>query len=664
LAVVGGVRRRRQLRAGAPIDRRRTYLTLRSRVMGVALAAVAAGVCAGTASAATITVANTSDSGPGSLRQAISDAIGGDTIVVPGGTYNLATVLTVEKALTITGAGARSTILDGEGTSRVFSLQSPAAEVTIVGMTIRNGKATNGGGVASQVPLTMTDDAILGNVASGGNGGGLYTGAPFTLERDLFAGNTADGDGGAIEFTPASPFVGTISDSTLTQNTAGGAGGGINDFNSSTEIVHLEGDSLVANSAARGGNFRAWTGTTIDMHNTLIAQGSAAIGPNCAYGGGAIVTSLGYNAQDLNDPNCFLTLPTDQNTINPRLGLLQDNGGQTDTLLPAATSPLVGAGDPSSCSPTDQRGVPRPQAGRCDIGAVERTTPVPGTPVLSGITRSGAAVTATADPGFFGGSYSFRYGTTLGYGSATAPVTLLGATGLQTASASLGGLTAGTTYHVQLVVTAPDGTATSPDVTFTTAGTAPVLAPVLTDVRLSHKRFRVGPHMTAIAASIYEPAPTDGGTSTPPTSTKPKPTKPKHKKPKHKTPKHKKHGRKKRAPAGTAFQFTLSDLASVRIEITGKVKGLRHGHRCVVSRATPRHGKRKPSHQTKPAKACVASVTRALTRAKVPRGEITIPFSGRIGAKAMRPGTYTARVSASNGGGTAAPVKLTFTIVK
>jgi hypothetical protein len=612
--------------------------------MGVALAAVAAGFCTASASAATITVTTTNDSGSGSLRQAISDAIGGDTIVVPSGTYDLATVLIVDKALTITGAGARTTVLDGGGTSRVFSLQAPAAQVTIVGVTIRNGKATNGGGIASQVPLMLNDDAILGNIASdgsgGGNGGGLYTAAPFTVERDLFAGNTADGDGGAIEFTPGSPFVGAIADSTLTQNTAGGAGGALNDFNSSTETVNLEGDSFVANSAARGGNFRAWTGTTITMHNTLLAQGSAAVGPNCAYGGGAILTSLGYNAQDLNDPNCFLTMSTDQNTVNPRLGLLQNNGGGTDTLLPAAGSPLVGAGDPTGCSPSDQRGVPRPQGERCDIGAVERTTLVPGTPVVTDITRSGAVATATADPGFLGGSYSFRYGTTAGYGLMTSSVPLLGATGLQTASTSLAGLAPGTTYHVQLVITAPDGTAASPDATFTTAGTAPVLPPILSDVRLSRTRFRVGPHMTAIAASSYEPVP-----GQPTTTRKPK--------------------RKKRAPAGSEFQFTLSDLASVRIEITGKVKGLRRGRRCVVPRATTRHGNRKRSHHTKPAKACVTSVSmRPLTRAKVPRGDITIPFSGRIGAKALRPGTYSARLTASNAGGTTAPVKLTFTVVK
>jgi hypothetical protein len=41
------------------------------------------------ASAGTITVINQNDDGPGSLRQAISDAGPGDTVAVPAGTYTL-----------------------------------------------------------------------------------------------------------------------------------------------------------------------------------------------------------------------------------------------------------------------------------------------------------------------------------------------------------------------------------------------------------------------------------------------------------------------------------------------------------------------------------------------------------------------------------------------
>lgn len=586
-----------------------------------AVVAVASGLAAQPARAGTIVVGNTNDSGPRSLRQAISDAVGGDTITIPAGTYSLASPLVVDKALTLVGAGARATVLDGGGSTRIFSLQPPAAAVTIVGVTMRNGRAPSGGAINTQVPMTLTDDAIVGSQAGNGDGGGIYTSAAFTLERVLIAGNTApNGDGGGIEFAPTSPFVGTIYDSTLTQNSAGGSGGGLNDFNSSTEIVHLEGDSLVANSAARGGNFRAWTGTSIDYHNTLIAQGSGPVGPgqgpNCAYGGGAAVKSDGYNAQDLNDSACQMTKPTDQKAVNPQIGLLQNNGGPTDTLLPAAGSPLVGRGDPIVCSADDQRGVPRPLGGRCDIGAVERTSPAAGAPTPTAITHSGASLAATADPDFLGGAYSFRYGTTLAYGASTPTLPLLRGTGSEPVMGTLGGLAPGTLYHVQLVVSTPDGWALSPDVTFVTGGSPRIPAPAISAAHMSRRRFRVAAAATAISA----------------------------------------RARRKRAPRGTEFRFALSEPATIRIAITGKVSGLRRGRRCVAPSGALRR-----AHAMR----CVMTARpRPLTRTKVPIGTIAIPFSGRIGSRALSPGAYRATLTARGAGGSSKPVTLAFTIVR
>jgi hypothetical protein len=57
---------------------------------------------------------------------------------------------------------------------------------------------------------------------------------------------------------------------------------------------------------------------------------------------------------------------------DPLLGPLADNGGSnyTHALLPG--SPAIDAGSPDCPPPdADQRGVPRPQALACDIGAFE-----------------------------------------------------------------------------------------------------------------------------------------------------------------------------------------------------------------------------------------------------------------------------------------------------
>ena len=105
----------------------------------IATAAALLLVPIGTAEA-TITVANNNDSGSGSLRQAISDAAPGETIVVPANTYTLSSdELTIEKSLTIAGHGAADTTISSGGPFRVFDVSGPGNSVTISGVTIRNG---------------------------------------------------------------------------------------------------------------------------------------------------------------------------------------------------------------------------------------------------------------------------------------------------------------------------------------------------------------------------------------------------------------------------------------------------------------------------------------------------------------------------------------------
>ena len=93
----------------------------------------------------------------GQLRFEITAAASGDTIVIPPGTITLTGAsgenanasgdLDITKNLTIQGAGAGITILDGGGIDRVIEIV--AATATVSGMTIRNGYA---GGGASPRP--------------------------------------------------------------------------------------------------------------------------------------------------------------------------------------------------------------------------------------------------------------------------------------------------------------------------------------------------------------------------------------------------------------------------------------------------------------------------------------------------------------------------------
>ena len=119
----------------------------------------------GRASAATITVTTTADSGAGSLRDAIGIAAAGDDIIVPAGTYGLTSgPLQITAGVSITGAGAATTIIDGGGIDGVFHISIPdvpTESVEISGLTITNGAATQGGGIYIRFGTVMVTDSII-----------------------------------------------------------------------------------------------------------------------------------------------------------------------------------------------------------------------------------------------------------------------------------------------------------------------------------------------------------------------------------------------------------------------------------------------------------------------------------------------------------------------
>ena len=105
--------------------------------------------------------------------------------------------------------------------------------------------------------------------------------------------------------------------------------------------------TIAGNVADSAPAFRPTAPTTLT--NTLIADSC----DGAPYGGAhnrSTSTTCGFGA-----------------AVNPLLGALANNGGQTDTRALAAGSPAINAG--ATCPSTDQRGVARD--GACDIGAYE-----------------------------------------------------------------------------------------------------------------------------------------------------------------------------------------------------------------------------------------------------------------------------------------------------
>jgi hypothetical protein len=345
------------------------------------------------------------------VGHAISLAASGDSIRVAAATYT--ENLTISISLKILGSAASTTIIDGGGVGTVVTVSSAAANVSLSRVTIRNGRALSGGGIRNLGTLTLNNSIIANNraligggITNGGGtaiisnstvqfnhasvpcssvcltlarGGGILNGASGVLRisKSTISQNTA-----YTPIPPTGPFgsygggidnAGTaiISNSTISANSARvgayylGAGGGFN--NGGTVIIN---NGTLGNNT--GGGVRNSTGSAT-IQNSIIAYNSRG---NCF----GTMTSNGYNLSS--DDTCNFTSTGDLNNTDPMLGLLQYNGGPTQTMALPSGSPAVDTGNPNGCTDglghllkTDQRGKPRPDTedtGGCDMGAYER----------------------------------------------------------------------------------------------------------------------------------------------------------------------------------------------------------------------------------------------------------------------------------------------------
>jgi hypothetical protein len=209
----------------------------------------------------TLTVLNTNDKGPGSLRDTITKAKSGDTIVfaasLDGQTITLTSdQLTINKSLDIEGPGASLLAISGNDTSRVFDIPE-GLTVTIAGLTITHGRAL-GGGASPQ--------------GAGGGGGILNVGSTLTLANDVLSsnvslGNDYEAQGGGISNLNGATV--NVSDSTFLDNRADGR---------SKHAVFAEGGALFSSYGVTGGANRATVSRCTFIGNQAIASNLG--GPN------------------------------------------------------------------------------------------------------------------------------------------------------------------------------------------------------------------------------------------------------------------------------------------------------------------------------------------------------------------------------------------------
>jgi len=368
----------------------------------------------------TITVTNTNDSGPGSLREASVNAASGDTIrfssslltaavdsislsteidfgtkvVVIKGLYTATDTLFISGAnnsrifhfgatgdvyldslVLINGNGAGS-FLNGNGGAILFSDLSDT--VYVKNSVIHNNSAfSSGGGIFcyGASPRISIENVTLSNNSAVGNGGGIYI-APYQVSENhlivhnsTISGNTANT--GAGIYTLAEITLITMTNSTVVYNTAITSNGGIDVSAGTTGRLDLENSTVAFNQAPTAAGIyiiAAWNPVLYARNSIVIENGPNASG----IAGNLSLVSNGYNIYSDNLPSVPFSqnATTDllsQSLASVDLAPLDFYGGTTKTMKPLSGSVAIDAGDPADLSAA-QNGL---ISGVRDIGAAE-----------------------------------------------------------------------------------------------------------------------------------------------------------------------------------------------------------------------------------------------------------------------------------------------------
>ncbi len=254
----------------------------------------------------------------------------------------------------------------------------------LANMTINNNRGGRSGGGIDHYrnTLTLINVTLSGNINDGsalvggqGDGGGvLNDSGTLNIASVTLNNNTAARGGGLYN---ARDSTSILTNATLSANTAITGGGVYNEAGFiDTAIITLTNVTFKDNSATDGGGlFNANDPLNyVYLKNTIIADSPS--GGNCK---GKGMASSKYSISS--DGTCALPAVNNQNSVNPLLTYLANNGGSTKTHLPKTNSPAINGVVGSDCPSADQRGVLRPQGASCDIGAVERTPIDPSNPI-------------------------------------------------------------------------------------------------------------------------------------------------------------------------------------------------------------------------------------------------------------------------------------------
>lgn len=193
--------------------------------------------------ATTIDITSTDD-----LGHTISTANNGDEINLDNGTYTTnVTNIIIDKNLTIQGKNSQNTIIDAEKFGRIFNI-TPGNTLTLINITLKNGKATLGGAIYNNGgSLTLTNTIFINNNATS-QGGAIYNvnGSNLNITNSIFDNNNAAVTGGAIDNYNVTNM--TIYNSVFSNNTAPFGATIATENGTNTSIINCKFTNNIANS--------------------------------------------------------------------------------------------------------------------------------------------------------------------------------------------------------------------------------------------------------------------------------------------------------------------------------------------------------------------------------------------------------------------------------
>jgi len=292
-------------------------------------------------------------------------------LTIAGRNENLAATgdLDIMDAVNITGAGASSVIIDGNGLDRVFDIDLLTnGTVNISGVTIRNGNpgaadgggirtgataanstvtlnlsnvimtqnmaGSSGAGIANTDILSLTDVTVSNNICPppACSGGGIYNGGTATLTRVTLSGNSATG-GGGLE----SDFDVSLTNVTISNNSAD-SGAGMQHNSGNATLVNV---TISNNIATPGGGGFVNLGDATFKYTIFEHDPASETCMNLTFDP-TMFTSGGHNIDV--GTSCGLTGTGDLSNTDPGIAPLASNGGPTQTQALVMGSPAINAG--------------------------------------------------------------------------------------------------------------------------------------------------------------------------------------------------------------------------------------------------------------------------------------------------------------------------------